>query len=326
MSGPHLHVLATGGTIAGRGGSPTRRDYRPGQIGIDEFLARIEPLALGARLTGEQVANIGSEDISYAVWARLHASASAALDDPAVDGLIITHGTDTAEETALLLDRTLPTSKPIVLVGAMRAADAVGSDGWRNFANAVQVARDPAAAGRGVLVVMGDLVHAARDVRKAITSGTGAFRSFPRGPVAAVTPTSLEWFADPWRVGAGALYPFPAAMPEVALIHCCAGLDGRIVALHRAAGAQGFVVAGFGEGTMPEPLRAALRDVAAAGLPVVRATRVDEGLVDRAPDDDGDGFIAARALGPAKARILLQVLIAAGVRDPAAIQQAFEAR
>ena len=136
-----------------------------------------------------------------ALWKRLHQAAMEALADDNCRGIIITHGTDTAEETAFLLDQTLPTNKPVVVVGAMRAADAVGTDGLRNFANAVRVAGDADAPGRGVLLVMSDRIFAARDARKAHTEMTDAFNGFPRGPVGHVTPTSLEWFGPAWRTG-----------------------------------------------------------------------------------------------------------------------------
>ncbi|MEO0591220.1 MAG: asparaginase domain-containing protein, partial [Pseudomonadota bacterium] len=180
MSAPNILVLATGGTIAGAAGDAIRHDYRPGQLGIAEMLERVRALGVEAQLIGKQIANIGSEDMSPAIWAALHAETSAAMVDSDCDGVIITHGTDTVEETAFLLDLTLPTTKPVVLVGAMRPADAVGYDGLRNFANALQVVRSDEAAGRGVLVVMGDKVIAARDVRKARTRGIDAFEGVPR--------------------------------------------------------------------------------------------------------------------------------------------------
>ena len=139
MTSPKILVLATGGTIAGQAGDAIRHDYRPGQLGIEELLGRVESLGIPAQLTGKQIANIGSEDMTPAIWSALHREASAAMADPDCDGVIITHGTDTVEETAFLFDLTLPTSKPVVFVGAMRPADAVGYDGLRNFANALQV-------------------------------------------------------------------------------------------------------------------------------------------------------------------------------------------
>ncbi|WP_115367617.1 asparaginase [Alteripontixanthobacter maritimus] len=326
MISPYIHVCATGGTIAGRAGSPTRRDYRPGQIGIEHFLTRISALGIDTVLTGEQIANVGSEDIGLPVWAALHSAVQSALADDDCAGVIVTHGTDTAEETAFLLDQTLPTDKPVVLVGAMRPDDAVGSDGLRNFANAVRVASNPDASGRGVLVVMGDLVHSARDVRKAVTTGTSAFRSFPRSPIAAATPGSLEWFTDPWRTGEGARHPLPKTMPDVAVLYAVAGMSASAVTSAIAGGAQGVVLAGFGEGNAPAAVREALGDAAKAGVPVVRSSRVDEALVDREPDDDRLGLVAARALGPAKSRILLQLLLAQGITNFDAIQAEFGRR
>ena len=164
-----LTVLATGGTIAGIAGSAIAKDYRAGEIGIEDYLERVGGLGLEAELSGTQIANIDSADVGPAVWHPLHARAMEALADDECDGLIVTHGTDTLEETAFLLDLTLPANKPVVVVGAMRPADAVGYDGLRNFANAVRVASDAQAAGRGVLVVMGDRIFAARDVYKVRT-------------------------------------------------------------------------------------------------------------------------------------------------------------
>ena len=326
MSVPRILVLATGGTIAGEAGSATRRDYRPGQIAIGTFLEQVASLGLEAELSGKQIANIGSEDIGPEIWPRLHEEISEALDDAEIDGVIVTHGTDTAEETAFLLDLTLPTTKPVVLVGAMRPADAVGSDGLRNFANAVRVAGDPEAAGRGVLLVMSDTVIAARDARKARTIGTNAFRGYPRDGIAMVTPSSLEWFGAPWRTGEAARLPFPEDFPSVPVLFAHAGMQAVEVHHLLRSGARGIVLAGFGSGNAPERVRAALAESARGGVPVVRASRVDEGLVDREPEDDANGLVAARALGPAKARILLQLLIASGVTDPAQIQQAFDRR
>ena len=326
MSDTHIRVFATGGTIAGVAGSATRRDYRPGQIGIDAFLDEMTRIGLEANLVGEQFANIGSEDMSPAIWQKLHDATRAAMDDPQCCGVIITHGTDTAEETAFLLDQTLSSAKPVVLVGAMRAADAIGSDGMRNFANAVRVASDPDAAGRGVLLVMSDRVFAARDARKAHTENVDAFEGFPRGPVGHVTPTSLEWFGPAWREGEGARYSFFVDMPKVSILYAYAGMSADNVAQALDGGAKGIVLAGFGHGNAPRGIRDALASAVAQGVPVVRASRVDEGLVDREPEDDVAGFVAARALGPARARILLQLLLANGITDPAAIQREFSRR
>ena len=155
MITPKILVLATGGTIAGQAGDAIRHDYRPGQLGIDEMLAKVATLGIPAQLSGKQIANIGSEDMSAAIWAALHRETAAAMADPECDGVIITHGTDTVEETAFLLDLTLPTTKPVVLVGAMQPADTQRNNNQQNIANAMQVMRSPETAGRGELEEMG---------------------------------------------------------------------------------------------------------------------------------------------------------------------------
>ncbi|MBT8389864.1 MAG: asparaginase [Altererythrobacter sp.] len=321
----HVSVFATGGTIAGIAGSAIAADYKSGQIEIDEYLERVGGLGLEAELSGRQIANIDSADIGPQVWSELHAAISGALADDECDGVIVTHGTDTLEETAFLLDLTLSANKPVVVVGAMRPADAVGYDGLRNFANAVGVASDRDAAGRGVLVVMGDRVFAARDVRKVRTRGTDAFKGFPRESIGLVTPSCVEWFGAAWRENDSSQFAFPGQLPAVPIAYIYAGMEPEALTCS-LADAKGVVIAGVGEGNMPEVVRRELGRFAASGHPVVRASRADEGLVDREPEDAENCFVATRALNPQKARILLQLLIANGVTDPATIQTAFDER
>ena len=323
---PRILVLGTGGTIAGAGAGGTGAAYRPGGLSLEVLVGHLAALGLAAELRPQEIARIGSQDIGFAEWQALHAACSAAMDDPAIDAVVITHGTDTAEETGFLLDLTLPTTKPVILVGAMRPADAVGADGMRNFANAVKVAGDPQAAGRGVMLVMGDAVLAVRDARKAATSAIDAFRTFPRGPLARVTPSSLDWFGPAHRFGEGGRYPFPQELPRVAILTAGAGMDEKPVEALLGIGARGIVLAGMGQGNAPRVVLEALARAAASGVPVVRASRVDEGLVDRnvEVDDDALGLVAARALGPGKARVLLMVLVANGVTDAEAVQAAFD--
>ncbi len=325
MTAPRIRILATGGTIAGSAGSALQRGYRPGQVGVADLLAAAQGLGIDAHFDGREIAAIGSQDIGWPEWDALYAAISATLADDDVDGVIVTHGTDTAEETAFLLDLALPAGKPVVLVGAMRPADAVGSDGMRNLANAARVAGDRGAADRGVLVVMSDQVFAANDVRKAATGGAEAFRGFPRGPIGTVTPTSLDWFGPPDRAGRAARFAWPTALPTVAIVTAYAGMEADSVGCALAGGAQGLVLAGMGQGNAPA---AVIEALSATGVPVVRSTRVDQGAVDRnlEIDDDALGFVAARGLGPAKARILLQMLIASGITDPAAMQIEFDRR
>lgn len=328
MNRPKLLVLGTGGTIAGSAGAATGKAYAAGEVSLDTIIGNIAELGLDAELVPQTIAQIGSQDIGWAEWDALHRAITDAQSDPEITGIIVTHGTDTAEETAFLLDLTLDAGKPVVLVGAMRPADAVGSDGMRNFANAVRVAGDPEGASRGVLVVMGDTVFAASDVRKAATSNVDAFKGFPRGPLARVTPSSLDWFAPPHREASTARYPWPEALPRVAILTAGAGMDAKPVEALLGIGCKGIVLAGMGQGNAPRVVLDALQSAAASGVPVVRSTRVDEGMVDRNVelDDDARGFIASRSLGPAKARILLMVLIASGIIDAGTIQAAFDRR
>ena len=321
-----LTVLATGGTIAGIAGSAIAKDYRAGEITIDEYLETVGGLGLEPQLSGQQIANIDSADMGPQVWNALHRAVTQAIADEACAGVIVTHGTDTLEETAFLLDLTLPSHKPVVLVGAMRPADAVGYDGLRNFANAVRVASDPQAAGRGVLVVMGDRVFAARDVRKVRTRGTESFRGFPRESIAQVTPGSLDWFGAPWRREDDARFAWCDDLPEVVIVYAHAALCAEEVLRLVGEDTRGLVIAGVGEGNMPGRVREELALLAQSGIVVVRASRADEGLVDREVADEANRFVAARALNPQKARILLQCLLASDVRDPATIQQAFDSR
>ena len=328
MNHPKITIFATGGTIAGSAGSALGRGYRAGQIGIADMVAAARELGLTAQLSGQEIAAVGSQDIGWGEWQALHSAIGAALADPATDGVIVTHGTDTAEETAWLLDLTLPAGKPVVLVGAMRPADAVGSDGMRNFANAVRVAADAAAHGRGVTVVMGDAVYAASDVRKAATSNIDAFTGFPRGPLGLVNPASLDWFAPAAKAGEPARFDWPEALPRTEIIYAHADMDAGAVDCALTLGARGLVLAGLGQGNAAGPVLDALQAAAQGGVPVVRSSRVDEGYVDRnvEVDDDARGFVAARSFNPQKARILLQLLIAGGVASPAAMQAAFDRR
>ena len=321
-----LTVLATGGTIAGIAGSAIAADYRAGEIGIETYLEQVGGLGLEAHLSGHQIANIDSANMGPKVWNALHPAIMEALADDDCAGVIVTHGTDSLEETAFLLDLTLPSIKPVVVVGAMRPADAVGYDGLRNFANAVRVGCDAQAAGRGTLVVMGDRVFAARDVRKVRTRGAEAFRGFPRESIALVTPSTLEWFGAPWNDRQAARFAWVDDLPRVGIVYAHAALEAEDVERQLGNDMRGVIVAGMGEGNMPNPVRQLLSRLATNGLAVVRASRTEEGLVDREPEDAANGFVAARALNPQKARILLQLLLADGETDPAALQRAFDGR
>lgn len=311
---PLIRVLATGGTIAGAQTSDSPRGYRAGVFSMDALLAAVPRLTELARLEVEQVAAIGSQDMDEATWLRLARAAQAAADTPEVAGVVITHGTDTMEETAYFLNLVLDTAKPVVLVGAMRPATAISADGPMNLYNAVAVAAQPAAGGRGVLVVANDEIHFAREITKTNTTQVGTFRSSHRGLAGLVHAGRLHLSGPPVRshtTGSAFARRLPATLPRVEIIHAHAGMDRVLIDAAVRAGARGLVLAGVGDGNASASALAAAAEAARAGVVVVRSSRTGGGVVERniEVDDDALGLVAADELNPAKARVLLQLAL-----------------
>ena len=301
-------VLGTGGTLAGT--SPASHDnigYTAAQLGIGELLGRIPALA-HLPLVSEQVAQIDSKDMDDAVWAHLVQRCLhwLALDD--VQGLVITHGTDTLEETAYLLHALLAPSKPVVLTCAMRPATAVSPDGPQNIVDAVAVARWPGAS--GVVAVCAGVIHGALDVRKQHTYRLDAFSSGDAGPIGYVEEASLRlqrnWPGVQSPCGSTAMQFIAsgAGWPSVEIVTSHAGAGSRMVEALVAQGVRGLVVAGTGNGTMHHALEAALQQAQVQGVKVVRCTRCEQGRVIGLA---GDVFTDAHGLSPVKARIALQL-------------------
>ena len=174
---PHVVVLATGGTIAGAAATDVQAAYTSGQVGVEQLLAAVPQAKKLARLTGEQISNIGSQDMNDEVWIKLATRINEITAKPDVAGVVITHGTDTIEETAYFLNLVVKSRKPVVLTAAMRPSTALSADGPLNFYNAVAVAADPQAAGRGVLVVVNDWIHGASSLTKTSTTAVQTFLS-----------------------------------------------------------------------------------------------------------------------------------------------------
>ena len=295
-------VLATGGTLAGTADDPADNvGYRAAQIGIGDLLARIPALA-DTTLQAEQVAQVDSKDMGYAIWRRLVERVAYHLDRSDVAGIVITHGTDTLEETAYLLQRVLAPTKPVVLTAAMRPATSLLADGPQNIVDAVRVALHPGA--RGVLAVLAGGIHGALDVRKVHTYRIDAFGSGDAGPIGAVREGRLTLWR-PWPEGAalGVGRLAAARPPRVAIVTSHADADGGIVDALRAHGIDGIVVAGTGNGTLHEGLNAALlRARDEGGVRVLRCSRVAAGAV---LATGADAFESAGALTPAQARVEL---------------------
>ncbi len=321
-------ILATGGTIAGAQPREGEPGYRSGALSVESLLKAAPGLETLALIRGEQVASIGSQDMNDFVWLKLARRADELLASPDVDGIVVTHGTDTMEETAYFLDLVLKSGKPVVLVGAMRPATSLSADGPLNLYNAVAVAADPAARGRGVLVVLNDTVHAARDVEKTNTTAVQTFVSPDRGPLGEVYYGRVTWLNTRERrhttasefslAGLGAL-------PRVDIVYASEGADGTLVRAAVAAGARGIVLAGVGDGNASAEMIAALHQAVKQGVAVVRSSRVGSGTVRRniEVDDDALGFVAALGLNPQKARVLLRMALTR-TADPREIQRIFE--
>ena len=281
-----------------------------------------------AQLSGEQVANIGSQDMNDEVWLKLAHRVNEVLKSDDVDGVVITHGTDTMEETAYFLDLVAKSDKPVVLVGSMRPATAVSADGPGNLYNAVAVAASPRARGRGVLVVMNDQIHAARDVEKMNTTNVDTFASPTRGPQGLVHTGKIDWF-EPSNKPHTTKTEFTVAnvdkLPRVDILYAHANMPTDLIETSVRDGAKGIVIAGVGDGNMTKEAVQALEKAAKENnVVVVRSTRLPTGVVLRNNeiDDDKKGFVASGELNPAKSRVLVQLALTK-TSDPKKVQTMF---
>jgi len=311
---PKVVVLATGGTIAGAAASDVTAGYTSGQVGVEQLLAAVPQAGKLAALSGEQVSNIGSQDMDDAVWLKLakRVNEIAAADD--VDGIVITHGTDTIEETAYFLSLVVKTSKPVVMTAAMRPSTALSADGPLNFYNAVAVAADPFAADRGVLVVVNDWIHSGAAITKTNTTAVQTFASPLRGLIGTVAYGATEYYRYPvGRVGPKSEFSVDGVdkLPRVDIVYAHAGMDGSLIEAAAKAGAKGIVIAGVGNGNMTKAALGAIAKQAKKGVLCVRASRVPTGRVSRnvEVDDDATGTVASEELNPAKARVLLKLAL-----------------
>ena len=322
---PQLVVLATGGTIAGAGETPEGHGYRSAALSIEALLDALPQARELANLTGEQIAQVGSQDLAPSHWLELARHAQAHLGAGA-DGIVVTHGTDTLEETAFFLDLVLDTSCPVVVTGAMRPATGLSADGPRNLLDSVRVACEPSSKGRGVLVVLDESIHTARGVTKTNTSHVSTFQSPDMGAAGAIVGGRTVYFRrarqrEPRRTPS---LEGLEDLPRVDVLYACAGMSPDQVTACLDAGARGLVLAGVGNGNAPAAVIEALTRAAACGVPVVRSTRSGSGFVARdvEVDDTSRGFVAAGSLGPSKARVMLMAALL-DTTDPAELQARF---
>lgn len=302
--GPEVHVIATGGTIAARGPDAP--------LSVDQMVAAMPGIERVARITVEQFANIPSSQITPAHWRAL----ARRIDElfrsrPGLRGIVLTHGTDTMEETALFLHLTVTDERPVVVTGAMRPPTALAAEGPANLRAAIETAIAPGARGRGTLVVMNDEIFSASDVAKHHTSRLDAFVAPAGGRVGVVDGGAIIFHGlpapPPIRFDLGDA----ARLPRVDIVSVWAGADGVAIEASVAAGARGIVIASVGRGNMPEPFGSAARRAAERGVIVVVSSRTGAG---RIPVDLGDrsGLVGAGALNPQRARVVLMLALARG--------------
>jgi L-asparaginase len=311
---PTIVVLATGGTIAGAAATDVQAGYKSGEVGVQQLLAAVPQTKKLATLRGEQISNIGSQDMNDDVWLKLANRVNELTAMADVSGVVITHGTDTIEETAYFLNLVVKSKKPVVLTAAMRPSTALSADGPLNFFNAVAVAANPDAAGRGVLVVINDWIHGASSLTKTSTTAVQTFLSPLSGLIGTVAYGEVEFHRLPigrHTVGSEFSVAKVTALPRVDIVMAYENMDGALIDAAVAAGARGLVIAGVGNGNMTAAAVNTLAKHAKNGIVCVRASRVATGRVGRnvEVDDDKLGFVASLALSPQKARVLLRLAL-----------------
>jgi glutamin-(asparagin-)ase len=324
---PNVVILATGGTIAGAGAAATNSaTYQAAKVPVDKLIAGVPELANVATVRGEQVFQIASESFTNARLVQLGKRVSALVKQPDVQGIVVTHGTDTLEETAYFLNLVVHTEKPIVVVGSMRPGTAMSADGMLNLFNAVSVAASEDAKGRGVLVTMNDEINSGRDVAKQVNIRTEAFKS-QWGALGMVVEGKNYWFRAPVKRHTVNSEFDIDNIDELAPVEIFYGYgnmnDGAIRAFEKQ-GVKAVISAGTGNGSIADRIVPVLQDVRAKGIQVIRSSRIASGFVLRnaeQPDDKYD-WVVAHDLNPQKARILAAVALTAK-QDAKSLQRIF---
>jgi L-asparaginase len=325
---PTVVVLATGGTIAGAAASDVQSGYASGQVGVEQLLAAVPQAKKLAKLRGEQISNIGSQDMNDEVWLKLATRVNQLLAMPDVTGVVITHGTDTIEETAYFLNLVIKSTKPVVLTASMRPSTALSADGPLNFYNAVAVAANQGAVNRGVLVVVNDWIHGASSLTKTSTTAVQTFLSPVSGLIGTIAYGDVEWYRGPigkHTVTSEFSVEPNTVLPRVDIIMASENMDGALINAAVAAGARGVVVAGVGNGNMTQKALDALTAQAKKGVVCVRSSRVATGQVGRNVEvnDDKNGLVASLGLNPQKSRVLLRLALLR-TSDARTIQRYFD--
>ena len=307
---PGVMIYATGGTIAGSAKSATDTPgYTAGALGIDILLNAVPEIKNVADVSGEQISNVASGDINQAILLKMAKSINAKLGERGTNGVVVTHGTDTLEETAFFLDLTVKSKKPVVVVGAMRPATAISADGPMNLLEAVTLAASKEAENRGTLVMFGDRISSAFYTTKTNTTTPDTFRSYDQGYLGAMVGLVPRFYYEPAKPIGKPQFDVSKyeTLPKVVILYSYQDQDVALLDAAVADGAKGIVIAGTGNGSVPSALKAKLIEIMDKGIPVVRSSRVGTGFVTSKQEGIGAGYYS-----PQKARILLTLALAEG--------------
>ncbi|WP_257666870.1 type II asparaginase [Parapedobacter tibetensis] len=307
-----IKILATGGTIAGKGASADRASYTAGALPIQDLIAAVPGLDKAATITGEQISNVGSQDMTVDIWMKLNKRINEIFKNNEADGIVITHGTDTQEETAYFLSLTLRYDKPVVITGSMRPATGMSADGPKNLYDAVIVAASKEAAHAGTLLVFSESIFTGRDVVKTNTTHLNGFSAPNNGPIGQVYDGKVFMYEQETRKS-NRETPFDitglTSLPQVAVAELYADAPATAINAYIASGVKGVVTGGLGNGNLNKANTAAVEEAIKKGIVVVRSSRVPSGrvtLLDET-DDAKLGTIVSDDLNPQKARILLML-------------------
>lgn len=310
----NIMIFATGGTIAGVGTSSTTSSYKAGILPVENLIDNIDKINDVANIKTYQISNIGSQDMDFQIWENLHNKIDEFSCSSLYDGFVIVHGTDTLEETSYFLNLTCKTDKPIILVGAMRPSTALSADGPRNLYNAVICASHKGSIGRGVMIVMNDLILGADDICKMDTLSLGSFCNPNFGALGYIYNNKPVYTRSSYKKHTLNSY-FNLKkifnLPRVDIILGYVNSDTIFIDSAIKAGAKGIIYAGVGNGNMSNVILQKLSDVAKKGIVVIRSSRISKGptcLWDEI-DDDEHNFATSWFLTPQKARILLMLCL-----------------
>src|SRR3954463_8549158 len=279
---PRVIILATGGTIAGAGTSSDRAGYTAGKIPIEDLVGSIPTVKKIANITGEQVASVGSQDMTTDIWKKLAVRANEIFAKNEADAIVVTHGTDTQEETGYFLDLLISSKKPVVLTGSMRPATAISADGPKNLYDAITVAVNQKSVGRGVLISFNEGIFDAREVMKLSTTKVNAFGSPNSGPIGQVYDGKVEYYSTSMRevnVNTPFVVKADTKLPRVDIVYMYADAPSDQIDMLIGKKVDGIVIAGVGNGNFNKAYMDAVKRAINAGVVVCRASRTPSGRV-----------------------------------------------